>query len=190
MPLFCHARSGGLGCGIDEFDSPQVTHAFHARLQHDRPYEEVASFGDERASPRRQVRDLPILPSTRTSHRNAGPTPICMTLRQLLRFVELESARITERYGSPTIAERRLSRTVKLGEEYGELCNEIMFLNNEQRPEKVAGRSPTALDDEVADVLITTLLVADACGVDVVAALVRKIAKIEARYGPGGIAPH
>ena len=68
-----------------------------------------------------------------------------------------------------------LSGAVKLSEEMGELCNEILSFNNLNRKEKVKNFNKQNLADEFADVLITTLVLAHAMDVDIEKALKNKI---------------
>ena len=61
-----------------------------------------------------------------------------MELKELLQFIELENQRLIKHYsGLSTEKERILARTVKLTEELGELCNEVLAYNKNQRKEKL-----------------------------------------------------
>lgn len=101
-------------------------------------------------------------------------------MKELLDFIDSENERIAKFYGSPTQKERVLVRTVKIMEEVGELANEVLHSLNEQRKDKITDKEK--LDEEVADVLITTLLLAKALDINVEKALENKIKKISARY--------
>jgi len=107
-----------------------------------------------------------------------------MDLKDLLEFIDLEDQRLIERFGenSPTQQERILTRTVKLTEELGELCNEVLASNNDQRKEKLDNHNRDNLSEEFADIIITTLLLAKAMNVDIKEALITKIKKINKRY--------
>ena len=107
-----------------------------------------------------------------------------MELKELLEFIDLENKRLIERFGknSSTQQERILARTVKLTEELGELCNEVLAFNGDQRQEKLDKHDKNNLPNEFADVIITTLLLAKSMNVDVRKALVNKIEKINKRY--------
>lgn len=107
-----------------------------------------------------------------------------MDLNQLLEFITLEDKRLIERFGknSSTQQERILARTVKLTEELGELCNEVLASNNDQRQEKLDKHDKDNLPIEFADVIITTLLLAKSMNVDIKEALIKKIEKINKRY--------
>ncbi len=74
-----------------------------------------------------------------------------------------------------------LARMVKLTEEVGELADEVLSSQGDQRTEKLAEKGDDALGNEVADVIITVLLLAAALKVDVPSALMKKIEKIRTR---------
>lgn len=106
-----------------------------------------------------------------------------MTFEKLLNWVAVEDKRLREKFGNyPDEEKRILARTVKLTEEMGELCDEVLSFNSMQRQEKLDGVGSDDLANEFADVLITTLLLARVMGVDVPTALAKKIAKIDKRY--------
>lgn len=107
-----------------------------------------------------------------------------MEFRELLEFIDLENQRLIERFGknSSNQKERILARTVKLTEELGELSNEVLAFNGDQRKEKLDHHDKNNLQHEFADVIITTLLLAKSMNVDVKKALVKKIKKINKRY--------
>jgi NTP pyrophosphatase (non-canonical NTP hydrolase) len=106
-----------------------------------------------------------------------------MTFEELLNWVTLEDGRLRDRFGNyPDEEKRILARTVKLSEELGELCDEVLSFNSMQRQEKLAEDKTENLSAEFADVLITTLLLAKVMGVDVPTALKNKIEKINKRY--------
>lgn len=74
------------------------------------------------------------------------------------------------------------ARVIKLGEEVGELCSEILALDKLQREEKLENGSEEGLSGEIADVLITTLLVAEYLDIDPNEALRKKMSKIDKRF--------
>ncbi|MBI2667465.1 hypothetical protein HYX17_01710 [Candidatus Woesearchaeota archaeon] len=106
-----------------------------------------------------------------------------MEIKDLLQFIELENQRLINHYGSSsTEKERILARTVKLTEELGELCNEILIYNKDQRKEKLENHDKENLQEEFADIIITTLLLAKAMNVDIGGVLEKKMDKINKRY--------
>lgn len=106
-----------------------------------------------------------------------------MTFKTLLSFVKEEDLRLRSYYKelSPTERERLYSRTIKLIEEVGELCNEILVSQKDQRKEKLKDNIKE-LEEEFADVIITTALLALTTGIDIEKSLEEKIRKIEQRY--------
>lgn len=109
-----------------------------------------------------------------------------MTLKELLVFIKAESARLKERYGDRLHKDNILfAKTLKLTEEAGELASEVLALGSLQRSDKLSLDTKEKLAHEVADVIITTLLVAEEAQIDVERALEEKIKKIEARYEKG-----
>jgi NTP pyrophosphatase (non-canonical NTP hydrolase) len=106
-----------------------------------------------------------------------------MELKELLEFIELERGRLRKYYPNfDTEKEWVFASAIKLSEEVGELSGEVLAHAKAQRKEKLDVREEENLSHEFADVLITTLLLARALDVDVVAALEKKIQKINKRY--------
>lgn len=106
-----------------------------------------------------------------------------MRLQDLKRFIKKEDQRLRKYYGSHKDEEKRiLARTVKLTEELGELCDEVLSHNSMQRKEKTDSHESDNLTEEFADVVITTLLLAEAMKVDIEQALQSKIEEINQRY--------
>lgn len=105
-----------------------------------------------------------------------------MDFKNLQQFIDLENDRLMSRFGSNTQTERVLARTVKLTEELGELCNEILAFHGDQRQEKLDALEKDNLPNEFADVIITTLLLAKSMNVDIEKALEQKMEKINQRY--------
>ncbi len=107
-----------------------------------------------------------------------------MNFKELLQFIKTESERLINNYGQGLSSrEIILSRTVKLNEEVGELCAEILALDNNQRKEKLLKmKEEDNLPNELADVVITTLLLAEVLDIDIKTALGNKIKKIKKRY--------
>ena len=78
-----------------------------------------------------------------------------------------------------------LARAVKLSEEFGELCNDVLGHASLQRKSKMDGFDRKNIDEEFADIIITALLLAKAMSIDVMAGLRGKIKKIEQRHQDG-----
>lgn len=105
-----------------------------------------------------------------------------MTIEELQKFMDDQDAYFrTHRAGDFSDREHVFARTIKLGEEYGELCDEVLASINGQRQEKIVSREAAHLEDEFADVLITTFMLAKAMKVDVMGVLDHKVQKIRER---------
>jgi NTP pyrophosphatase (non-canonical NTP hydrolase) len=104
-------------------------------------------------------------------------------MRGLLKNIDIIDQYLLEHYGTGNDPEKRiLSSAVKLTEELGELCNEVLGHSSLQRKDKLDGLDKENLSEEVADVIITTLLLAKVMNVDVEKALEKKIEEINKRY--------
>lgn len=75
-----------------------------------------------------------------------------------------------------------LTKTVKLNEEVGELCNDVLSILQLQRKAKLEKFDKRNIYQEFADVIITTVQLAVAAGVDVERALGDKLKVIEEKY--------
>lgn len=75
-----------------------------------------------------------------------------------------------------------LTKTVKLNEEVGELCNDILSILRLQRRSKLEKFDKRNIYEEFADVVITTMQLASVAKVDLERAINDKIKKIEKRY--------
>jgi NTP pyrophosphatase (non-canonical NTP hydrolase) len=108
-----------------------------------------------------------------------------MQLQELLDFAHLERQRLLTYFQQEGINlaqdKEILANTAKLSEEVGELSNEVLSYLGLQRKSKLAKSKPEDLAEEIADVLITTLVLADGAGIDISQALEQKIAKIKIR---------
>jgi NTP pyrophosphatase (non-canonical NTP hydrolase) len=102
-----------------------------------------------------------------------------MKFDELLEFIDKQGEKIEKHYEENADKEKKiLRRAVKLNEEVGEFCSEILSSLNYQRKEKLQDYKTEKLNDEFADVLITTLLVAWSLDIDIEKALENKIEKI------------
>jgi NTP pyrophosphatase (non-canonical NTP hydrolase) len=101
----------------------------------------------------------------------------------LIDFIRSEDERLRNHYKldkDKTI----LARTVKLMEELGELCNDVLAHSSLQRKEKLDTLDKENLSKEFADVIIVLLLLAHVMGVDIFEGLGNAIKKVKARsYG-------
>ena len=104
-----------------------------------------------------------------------------MELRELLDFIESEHERLRNKYQNLDKQKEILARCVKLSEEVGELSNEVLSLNSFQRYVKLEKHGPEKVEEEIADVIITTLLLAKSMGVNVEKSLQERIENVKAR---------
>ncbi len=108
-----------------------------------------------------------------------------MQLKDLLNFTKTERERLLKHFqdsGKQLDSEKEiLAHSVKLSEEVGELCNETLNYISLQRKSKLKKSQPEDLAEEIADVIITTLILAEGAGVNVNEALEKKIEKIKIR---------
>lgn len=106
-----------------------------------------------------------------------------MNLKTLEQRISALSPKIRPSYKFHTKQERDiLVETVKLNEEVGELCNDILGILKLQRKAKQRKFDKRNIYEEFADVIITTISLANITGVDLERALKDKLEKIETRY--------
>lgn len=105
-----------------------------------------------------------------------------MEFKELLKFIEIEDERLRKLYGYADQGKQILGRTIKITEELGELCNEVLAHNSLQRKQKLDNHDKKKLPEEFADVIIVTLLAAKSMDIDIEKALEKKIKKIDDRY--------
>ncbi len=105
-----------------------------------------------------------------------------MNLKNLQEKVKLNLQTTSPKYHLYTNEEKEiLTRTVKLNEEVGELCNDILAILRLQRRSKLEKFDKRNMYEEFADVIMTTLQLATAAKVDIERAITDKLKKIEER---------
>lgn len=105
-----------------------------------------------------------------------------MNLKALEKRISDISLKIKPGYKIYSKTEREiLIETVKLNEEVGELCNDILGVLKLQRKAKQRRFDKRNVYEEFADVIITTIVLAQVTGVDLERALNEKLDKIEER---------
>ncbi|HNP75282.1 MAG TPA: MazG nucleotide pyrophosphohydrolase domain-containing protein [bacterium] len=106
-----------------------------------------------------------------------------MTFKELSDFIKEYSQKLENKFGKYNDNEKLiLSSAVKLTEEIGELCAEVMFFNSRQRQEKLNNHAAENLPAEFADVIWAVFMLAKDMDVDLDKAVKMKIKKIKARY--------
>lgn len=107
-----------------------------------------------------------------------------MDIKELMAWAEAQNARLKRHFDYRGDDEKwMMAKAVKLTEEVGELCDEVLAHSSLQRVDKVDGHEKENLPKEVADVLICTLLLAQSMGVDVEAALKARTEQMTKRFG-------
>src|SRR5581483_3946956 len=106
-----------------------------------------------------------------------------MNLKTLQEKIGSLSDRMKPHYKLYTPREKEiLTKAVKLNEEVGELCNDVLSVLQLQRKSKLDKFDKRHIYEEFADVIITAIQLAESAGVDVERAINDKIQKIEKRY--------
>lgn len=103
-----------------------------------------------------------------------------MEFKELLQFIKKEHQRLMKFYNFKKNGQLKYPLALKIMEELGELCEEVLSKDSFQRVEKLQNRE-SKIDEELADVLITTLLLAENMNIDVINGLKNKIEKIKNR---------
>ena len=106
-----------------------------------------------------------------------------MNIQNLQEKVKQLDADRRPKYRLYSEAEKEiLTKTIKLNEEVGELCNDVLSVLKLQRKSKLEKFEKKNFYEEFADVIITTVQLANSAGVDIERALGDKLKKIEARH--------
>ena len=105
-----------------------------------------------------------------------------MNLKNLQEKIKILNEKTAPQYRLYSQKEKEiLTKTVKLNEEVGELCNDILSILKLQRKAKLQKFDRRNMYEEFADVIITAMQLAIAAGVDVERAVGDKLKKIEER---------
>ena len=110
-----------------------------------------------------------------------------MNLKSLQEKIKILNEKTSPQYRLYSQKEKEiLTKTVKLNEEVGELCNDILSILKLQRKAKLQKFDRRNMYEEFADVIITAMQLAIAAGVDVERAVGDKLKKIEDRLFTDG----
>lgn len=104
-----------------------------------------------------------------------------MTLQEFRQFIDAQHE-FFRKEKRQTQKDRIFARTIKLGEEYGELCDAVLASVGDQRKTKLMKEKPGNLESEFADVMIILFMLAKAMDVDIMKTLDTKVATIRKRY--------
>ncbi|HSX40337.1 MAG TPA: MazG-like family protein [Candidatus Saccharimonadales bacterium] len=106
-----------------------------------------------------------------------------MNVKALQQKIALTNEKTRPYYKLYSQAEKEiLTKTIKLNEEVGELCNDILSILKLQRKAKLEKFDRKNIYQEFADVIITTIQLASVAGVDIERAIEDKMEVIEQRY--------
>lgn len=106
-----------------------------------------------------------------------------MNLKNLQEKISILNEKTKPHYKLYSQEEKEiLTKTVKLNEEVGELCNDILGILKLQRKAKMKNFDKRNIYQEFADVIITTIQLAQVAGVDIERAIEDKLKKIEKRH--------
>lgn len=106
-----------------------------------------------------------------------------MNLKNLQDKIKVLNEQTKPHYKLYTQTEKEiLTKTVKLNEEVGELANDILSVLKLQRRAKLEKFDKRNIYEEFADVIITTIQLAQAAGVNIDRAVNDKLKKIEHKY--------
>jgi len=106
-----------------------------------------------------------------------------MNLKSLQEKIRILNDKTRPYYKLYTQQEKEiLTKAVKLNEEVGELCNDVLSVLRLQRRAKLEKFDRRNIYQEFADVIITTIQLAEVAGVDIERAVHDKLITIEERY--------
>lgn len=105
-----------------------------------------------------------------------------MEIKELKEFSKREHDWLKKYYNFADDQQMNFPITVKIMEELGELCDEVLAHSGLQRKEKMDKIEKENLAEEFADVILVTFNLAYNMGVDIESGLQRKMKKIEKRH--------
>ncbi len=105
-----------------------------------------------------------------------------MTLQQLTTEYKKIGDFINTRWPLKNKEQRIFARTMKVVEELGELADEILTSMNLQRKSKIAKFSQENVEDELADVIASIVLLANELNIDLDLVMKKKIHYTQKRF--------
>ena len=106
-----------------------------------------------------------------------------MTIKELQEKVDEINKVVDKHYGVNPSSEYNITRHVlKLGEEYGELCEAVLSQQGIQRQVKLDEYNLDDIKNELADVVITALTITRNMEIDIEEMIKSKLIKIEKRF--------
>jgi len=107
---------------------------------------------------------------------------VSITLKQLTEQYREIGSFINDRWPLKNKEQRIFARTMKVVEELGELADEILTSMNLQRESKIAKFSRENVEDEVADVMASMILLAAELDIDLDKVMKKKIKYTRDRF--------
>lgn len=104
-----------------------------------------------------------------------------MEMGELSKFIEEISDKLSDHYNQ-TEMEQKYRAALKVAEESGELVGEALKHLGLQRKEKLDSMKEDGLGKEMADVIITTMIMAKRFDVDIQKAMEKKMQIIKERF--------
>jgi NTP pyrophosphatase (non-canonical NTP hydrolase) len=105
-----------------------------------------------------------------------------MTLKQLVEEYRQINTFINDKWPLKNKEQQIFARIMKLVEELGELADEILTSMNLQRASKIEKFTRENMEDELADVLASVILLSNELDIDVEEVMKRKIALTRGRF--------
>jgi len=106
-----------------------------------------------------------------------------MKIKELQNEIDRINTIVCEHYDfEPTDKQNVTRQVLKLGEEYGELCEAVLSSMGLQRQEKLDAHTIEDIKGELADVIITAMTAARYMNIDIEDIVVGKLKVIEERF--------
>jgi NTP pyrophosphatase (non-canonical NTP hydrolase) len=105
-----------------------------------------------------------------------------MEIQEIKDFSKRMHKKLESYYNFDDPRKLNLPMTVKIMEELGELCDDVLAHSGIQRKEKLENKDMGNLQEEFADVILTTCNLAENMGIDIEEALRKKIKKVDQRF--------
>lgn len=106
-----------------------------------------------------------------------------MKIKELQKEIDVLDARIAKHFAQTRGGERAQTLMLKLGEEYGELCEAMLARVGFQRKEKLEKSSAGDVGDELADVIVTALALAVNLDLDIEEIINDELGTVRERFG-------
>ena len=104
-----------------------------------------------------------------------------MKIEEINQFVDEEIKKLEKYYYLKEGEELTLAMALKIGEEVGELFNEVLAHKGFQRKDKLNKLDEKEIESELADVIFTTFILSRRFNIDISKAIKNKIDKIKQR---------